>query len=174
MNKTQAIKDIKTIKIIKKYLLKTNKRNYILFLIGINTGLRISDILNLKVSNVKYKEFEIQEIKSNKLINVNISNIYNEITDYVKNMNESDYLFKSRKGKNNHISRIQAFDIFKKMKQVLKLDECIGTHFMRKTFTYHYFRYSNDFDSVKNKLHHESSQSTMYYFEKKNLNNFKL
>lgn len=175
MNKTQPIKDIKTIKKIKDYLLKTNERDYIIFLIGINTGLRISDILNLKVSHVKNEEFKIRESKSNELITINISNIHDEVKNYIRNKPDCQYLFKSRKGKNKPISRVQAFDIFKKMKRTLKLNETIGTHFMRKTFAYHYLRYSNDFNSVQNKLHHMRSTSTMYYLNNNNNScNFKL
>ena len=53
---------------VKKILKKQNPRNYILFLLGINCGLRISDIFKLKVSDVKNKNYlEIREQKTGKL-----------------------------------------------------------------------------------------------------------
>jgi len=49
MNKVDPIRDKSLIEEIKTELLKDNYRNYLLFVLGINTGLRIGDILKLKV-----------------------------------------------------------------------------------------------------------------------------
>lgn len=49
MNFVQPIRDPEKIQQIKEYLKEKNERNYILFVMGINTGLRISDILKLKL-----------------------------------------------------------------------------------------------------------------------------
>ncbi|KFM99630.1 integrase [Bacillus clarus] len=54
MNFVQLIRDTEQIQQIKEYLRENNECNYILFVMGINTGLRISDILKLKVSDLKY------------------------------------------------------------------------------------------------------------------------
>jgi len=49
----EAIKSIRDIGKIKQFLLgKDNKRDYILFALGINVGLRIGDLLSLKISDV--------------------------------------------------------------------------------------------------------------------------
>ena len=53
MAMVQPIRDIKDIENMKRVLKKSGQRDYMLFLTGINTGLRISDILKLKVSDVK-------------------------------------------------------------------------------------------------------------------------
>ena len=51
------IKNLKDIEKIKRYLLKMdNKRNYCLFVVGINVGLRISDLLSLKLNDVFSKD----------------------------------------------------------------------------------------------------------------------
>ncbi|MBR2526172.1 hypothetical protein IKE67_06860 [bacterium] len=42
---------------IEDYLKLKNKRDYIMFKLGINCGLRISDILKLNVENVKNKNY---------------------------------------------------------------------------------------------------------------------
>ena len=66
MNIVQPIKKIEDIQKIKKYLAK-KPRNALLFSFGINTGLRISDILSLDVGEVKDKDYiEIGEKKTNK------------------------------------------------------------------------------------------------------------
>jgi len=53
MNFVQLIRDPEKVEAIKRYLREQNERNYLLFLIGINTVLRISNILKLKVGDVK-------------------------------------------------------------------------------------------------------------------------
>lgn len=53
MNIVQPIRDKEMIKELKEYFKEQNERNYILFLLGINTGLRISDILRLRVRDVE-------------------------------------------------------------------------------------------------------------------------
>ena len=49
---------------IKEYLKEKNERNYILFVMGINTGLRISDILKLKVGDVQGSHISMREMKT--------------------------------------------------------------------------------------------------------------
>ncbi len=51
----EPIRDKEKIEIVKRILKEHGSRNYLLFLMGINSGLRISDILKLKVADVKDK-----------------------------------------------------------------------------------------------------------------------
>lgn len=53
MNYVQPIRDKKKIQTMKTVLKAKDEKYYIMFLIGINVGLRVSDILTLKVSDVK-------------------------------------------------------------------------------------------------------------------------
>lgn len=64
MNIVQEIRDKETIREIIK---QQNKRNYILFLLGINTGLRISDILRSRVRDVEGRSIFIREKKTKKV-----------------------------------------------------------------------------------------------------------
>lgn len=66
MNFVQPIRDTEQIQQIKDYLKEKNERNYILFVMGINTGLRISDILKLKVGDLKGKYISMREMKTGK------------------------------------------------------------------------------------------------------------
>ncbi|KOS60582.1 integrase [Lysinibacillus sp. FJAT-14222] len=66
MNFVQPIRDPEYIRVIKKYLFDWNYRNYMLFVVGINSGLRISDILQLKVSDTQKPYFSIVEKKTKK------------------------------------------------------------------------------------------------------------
>lgn len=63
MNFFQPIRDPEQIQQIKEYLKEKNERNYILFVMGGNTGLRISDILKLKIGDLKGVTFLWEERK---------------------------------------------------------------------------------------------------------------
>ena len=52
MNFVEPIRDKDDIQSMKDYLKAWNERNYMMFLLGINSGLRISDIINLRVKDV--------------------------------------------------------------------------------------------------------------------------
>ena len=68
MKLVQPIRDRENLEEMKMELLKTGYKNYLMFVIGINTGLRISDILELKVKDLKDKtHIKIIEQKTNKI-----------------------------------------------------------------------------------------------------------
>ena len=57
MNKCNPIKDTNIINLIKEsYRKKNNERDLLLFLLSINTGLRITELLHLSVKDVKNKK----------------------------------------------------------------------------------------------------------------------
>ena len=55
MGTVEPIREIKDIKRIEKYLAKQSEQNLLLFTLGINCGLRISDILSLNIEDVRNK-----------------------------------------------------------------------------------------------------------------------
>jgi len=133
MNKVQPLMTLKEINNIKKKLKSSNsqysERNYLLFLIGINTGLRAGDLTSLTIDDVKKIQFEITEQKTNKKILVFLENIKDEIFNYINNNSNYYYLFHSRNG--GHIGRNQAFEILKRKYN-------ISPHVMRKTYSTHF------------------------------------
>ena len=69
MNIVEPIKSIEDLQNIKRILSK-KPRNALLFSFGINSGLRIADILSLDVKDVKGKDYiELREKKTNKYKN---------------------------------------------------------------------------------------------------------
>ena len=58
MEFVEPIRDKRKIELVKVILKKNGFRDYMLFLMGINSGLRISDILKLKVSYSTKKQDE--------------------------------------------------------------------------------------------------------------------
>lgn len=100
MELVQPIRNKEVINKFKNELLKNGYRDYMLFVIGINTGLRISDILKLQVEDVKDKtHIVIREQKTSKRTRVLINSMLREdIEKYIEGMDNTEYLFKSRKG----------------------------------------------------------------------------
>ena len=133
MKAVEPIRDTKTIKNMRSILKAQSIRNELLFILGINVGLRISDILKLKledlVKNGKTpKDYVIIiEIKTNKTKKFYIGDIVKKVIEtYLKankNLNEGDYIFISRKGENSPITRQQAYRILNGAAESLGLIE---------------------------------------------------
>lgn len=101
------------------YLEVKNARNKVLFAIGIYTGLRISDILKLKVKDIyKKNRIEVKQKKTNTYVYLPINlELKKIVKKYVEdnNLKQHEYLIKSREGKNKPISRNQAYNILNDM-----------------------------------------------------------
>lgn len=164
MKYVQPIRDRETIQKMKNELLKTGIRNYILFNIGINTGLRVSDILRLKVEDVRFKShIFIVEKKTGKYKRLLINNnLKKDIDDYIYNMSDEEYLFKSQKGYNTPITRVQAYRILNSAAVNLGISE-IGTHTMRKTFGYWHYKIYKDIAILQDIFNHTSPSITLKY-----------
>lgn len=140
MKIVQPIRDKNKIKEMKIELKKKGTRDYLLFVTGINTGLRISDIIKLKVLDVLDDDGTVkshisiieEKTKKRKKFKIN-DTLSREFAEYCKNLKMTDYLFSSRKGKNKHITRIQAYRILNEVALSIGLEE-IGTHTLRKSF----------------------------------------
>jgi len=162
MKYVQPIRDLKKIEELKVIFHKQNYRNFFLFLFGINTGLRISDILKMKVSDVRDRtHITIQEQKTGKEKRFKINNdLQTEILRYISNMKSDDFLFPSKKG--NHIGRVQAYTILNDAAKKAGLKE-IGTHTLRKTFGYHLYQKTKDVALLQNIFNHSAPSVTLRY-----------
>lgn len=84
MNTVKPIRDLEKVAAMKEVLMNQHERNYFLFVLGINTGLRISDLLKLKVGDVRNKNhIVITDQKTGKLKRFKINNdLKRHITDF--------------------------------------------------------------------------------------------
>lgn len=163
MNFVQPIRDPDTIIEIKKHLKKTSERNYILFLLGINTGLRISDILKLRVRDVKGTHISIREQKTEKQKRLMItSGLRRELQPYIESKEDDEYLVKSRQGINRPIGRSMAYKILRKVASRFGLEE-IGNHTLRKTYGYFFYKQTNDIALLQEIFNHSSEKVTLRY-----------
>lgn len=163
MTTVEPIKLVADLRKVEKILKKKNYRDYILFKLGINFGLRISDLLNLKVEDVKNKNFiNIIEKKTRKKrcipINRELKGI---IRSYTKNKNVKDVLFAGQKSKN--LSRISAYRIINNACKEAQIDGRFGTHTLRKTFGYHFYKKFKDIALLQKILNHSHPSITLRY-----------
>lgn len=163
MKFVQPIRDKKVLEQFKKELLKISYRDYMMFVIGINTGLRISDLLSLKVEDVRARtHIIITEQKTGKYKRFLINDMLRmEINKYIDGMRQEEYLFKSRKG-NKPITRVQAYRILNKVAAKLGIEE-VGSHTLRKTFSYFHYQQYKDIAILQSILNHSSPSVTLRY-----------
>jgi integrase len=164
LNFVEPIRDKDMIEEIKEFLRETNQRNYILFLLGINTGLRISDILKLRVRDVGGWHITIREQKTGKHKKIRITTqLKKELREYCKDKPGNEYLIKSRQGKNKPLTRGMAYVILNQIAEEFDIDECIGTHSMRKTFGYFYYKKFKDIAALQKIFNHSIPEITLDY-----------
>ncbi len=133
-NLVEPIRSKSEIHALEEYLRQKNKRNCLFFVFGINTGLRISDILGLNVSDVLNKNFvEIKEKKTGKYKKFPLNDkLRHMIKLYVKNKKPEEPLFVGRF--NKRLNRSQVYRFLNAACNDIGISSNIGTHTMRKTF----------------------------------------
>ena len=163
MNTVQPIRDPDIVNAIADKLKNRNKRNYLLFMTGIYLGLRISDILSLKVKDVKKSHINIRALKTGKETRILInSQLRKAIDEYIIDKKDNDYLFSSTYKSYKAISRIQAYKILNNIAKEFKLDN-IGTHTLRKTFGYHFYNQTQDIATLQKLFGHDNQEVTLRY-----------
>ncbi|MFA6282357.1 MAG: site-specific integrase [Candidatus Omnitrophota bacterium] len=170
MEIVHPIRNKKHIEAIKQ-LLMPGTRDYLMFVLGINSALRISDLLNLKVGDVATDKgplanISVREKKTGKPKQFPVNNSSSKaIKLYLEKEKPqlTDYLFKSRKGENRPISRVQAWSILSNIAACIGIEENIGTHTLRKTFGYHTFKSGVGIETIQKILNHDSPADTLKY-----------
>ncbi|MCY6485887.1 tyrosine-type recombinase/integrase [Clostridium aestuarii] len=175
MERVEPIRSEKKIKDLKKYLLGYNNiRNYTLIVLGLNSALRISDILNLTWDSVY--DFEestlrshvyIKEKKTGKdkkfLLNNNAVFALNKLKKQLGHINTLDYVFQSREGQNKPITRSMALKIVKNSCNAVGIKEKIGCHSLRKTFGYHSWKKGVPLPVLMELYNHSNQSVTKLY-----------
>lgn len=170
MNFVQPIRDPNVIEGIKEYLRFNNQRNYIFFCLGIYSGLRVADLLDLRVGMVRGTHIKIIEGKTRKEKKFIIHPVLKpELDLFIAGKQDNDFLFPSRQKKkksnikNRPIHRSMAYKMLNKVAHRFNLSE-IGCHTMRKTFGYHLYMQDARRLALLMKLFNHSSESvTLLY-----------
>lgn len=177
MEYVEPIRNKTDIEVMKRILKKRNLRDYALFVLGINSGLRISDMLGLKIKDVTHASkrtriadrIRIREQKTGKAKDFPINEPAKKaLKEYLRRGNirldPGAPLFQSRKGKGEKaISRNQAYRVIRSAAHEAGVEEAIGTHTMRKTFGYHAYKAGVDLEVIQDILNHHSQGVTLRY-----------
>lgn len=167
MECVSPIKEIDQINAIKEILRKQSSRDFLLFVFGINTGIRVHDLLSLKVSDVwdgeQIREFLhiSDEGKKVHYLNQQVKLALNRYLSAI-DFTESDYLFKSKKN-NLPITRQQAYRIINGAAKEAGIEEKIGMHTLRKTFGYHAYRKGIAISILMDIYNHHTHAETLRY-----------
>lgn len=171
---------------LEEYSDKFKDRNITLFMLGVATGYRSQDIVDLTIKQIKEAledgEFIIQEKKQynawitsiNKSTNSKKkkpeprkapikSTLYKVLKNYVKNKKGSEYAFPSQKGQGNkHISEKAFSSILSDVGISIGLKHISG-HSMRKTYANRIWEKTKDIEKVRLALGHKSIEVTKVY-----------
>ena len=151
-------------------MLSDNPRNHLLFVLGINNGLRTGDLLKLRVKDLAGMNpgdsINIKEGKTRKqdilFVNKTVHNVLNQYLSH-GDLSEDDYLFKSNKSK--RALKIHAVNaLVKKWTSAINRKGNYGAHSMRKTWGY--FQRTNlgvGFEVICKRFNHQSPAVTMRY-----------
>ena len=158
-------------------------RNKLLFVIGINVGLRASDLITLKWSffldSVKDGEYKFKDFytlqpkktrKQKKFVNLFFNNTVKKVV--VEHLNEfpvdnlNEYMFKSREG-DGAIAATTLWRIVKNAAKEAGINQNIGSHSLRKTWGRFCFEQAEDKTRalvlLQKAFNHSSQEVTLHY-----------
>ncbi|TMW70379.1 tyrosine-type recombinase/integrase [Alteribacter natronophilus] len=171
MEYVEPITDVNRIKEVKEILKRHSLRDYALFTMGINTGLRITELLEIKLSDIWDSSGSIAEFYSpwpeesthfNRFyLNGQTRQALNEYL-FSEKLGPDDYLFQSSRGP-FPISRQHAYRVIHQAAREAGITSKIGTHTMRKTFGYHAYHRGVAISLIQKIYHHSSRKKTYEY-----------
>ena len=172
MNQVEPLRNAAHIAAIKAVLRGQNLRDYAWFVLGINSGLRIGDLLQLRVGDVRTSKTKwrdrvsIVEHKTGKRKDFPLSETAKKaLMEYLQTRPEAvsaDPLFPSRKW-GQPLQRGQAWEILRTAAQSVGVTDPIGTHSLRKTFGFWAYRSGIDLALLQSLLNHSSPSTTLAY-----------
>jgi len=168
--KVQAITGVKDIKSIKK-LLTDVPRDRLLFILGVNSGLRVQDLLTLKVNDLEGTKvgdrIAIRELKTGKdnvlVVNQEILAAFKDYT-VTAAPEAGHYLFRSRKGRNYPLTTYAVTGMVKRWAAAINLKGNFGAHTLRKTWCYQMRKeYGVSWEVLAKRLNHSTPAVTRRY-----------
>lgn len=173
---TVPIKNRKKLTRFRNYYkeVKYNPRNYALIVLGLNSALRIGDILSLRWCDVYLDSqrgyrlhLAVTEMKTGKRNILAINDSSKEALEFYRtsldHFDRNGFIFASQKAPYNKISRSQAFRIIKKAAVFCGLEEHISCHSLRKTFGYYAWQNGTPPAMLMNIYNHSSYEITKRY-----------
>ena len=164
METVEPIRSLEKLEQIEDYLRRRSERDYMLFVTGCATGLRISDLRRLRVVDVRDKtHLVVRTKKTGKRVMILVTDhLAAAFRSYTNGKEDNDYLFASRKGWNQPLSRGAFYQILRQAAAACGVHR-IGTHSMRKTFGWHFYQQTKDVAQLQELLGHQHPSVTLRY-----------
>ena len=166
----EPIRKAKDVKAISR-LLQSRPRDYLLWVMGINNGLRAKDLIRIRYSQVegdKAREPSVNIVETktgkNNILVINKA-VHKALQAYLAEVEPApdDFLFKSRKG-NSHISSQSVGRLVRSWASAINLKGRYGAHTLRKTWGYQQrTRHGAGFEILCKRYNHSSPAITMRY-----------
>ncbi len=172
MNRVEPIRTKAKLDKIRSILREQSYRNYMLFQFSIHIGMRIGDILELKVKDVKGKNYiYVIEMKTrhrhkNKRNRYTVPQaIVKELFEYIaaEELEDDEYLFRSPNRYCPHLSRRQAYNIINNAAKQAGVTYAVGCHTLRKTFGYWHYKQFKDVAMLQKIFNHVTPEETLIY-----------
>lgn len=168
IRKIEPIRDLQKIEEMKKALYRPTlyypDRDVFMFQLGINTGLRISDIIWTRAIDLRSKSHLIKrELKTGKVRMFLINEYFRPVVDnYIQDLDDYDYVFPTNRFGRMPITRVHAYRVLRTAAESVGLSH-IGTHSLRKTFGYHHYRIHKDIQLLMMIFNHVYEADTLRY-----------
>jgi len=168
MNWVAPIKDDETLQQFKDKLREMDDKYYIMFEIGVGTGLQLQEILKFKNKDIRGKEtieayIGTKNIKRTFRIPDDLRQIIDKFTE---GKDPDAYLILGHASSPAALSREQAYRALKSAGKSIGLTS-IGAQTMRKTFAWRYYKATGDIYYIQNLLNHASPSITYRYIGEK-------
>lgn len=141
-------------------------RNYVMLILGCNTGCRIETLLQLRPKNIAGGFVRITEYKTNKTLKYQLNDkVMNVVSDYMEflNITDKEYIFHTFKNTTKPMTREQAYRIIKSLGDEVGIKYNIGCHSLRKSYGRFTYDVTHDIHLVQRMLDHSSSMITQHY-----------
>ena len=168
MNWVSPIKDEETLIRFKEKLRQTDDKYYILFEIGVGTGLQLQEILKFRNQDIRGKdrieaEIGVKQVKQTFEISEALKKV---ILNYTDGKDPKGFLIQGSAGSKTALSREQVYRVLRRAGKSVGLDS-IGAQTVRKTFAWRYYKKTKDIYYLQRLFNHASPSITYRYIGEK-------
>lgn len=167
MNTVQPIRSNDVIRQVLRAASDMGKKPYLLMTIGFNTGLRISDILRLRVCDIRAEAITLTEKKTGKRQRIEMNPVaLADARRVTAECAENELLFPSpQTGRlGQPIDYTTAYLWVNRACRAAGIKGPVGCHTMRKTFGYHFYKTSGgDVALLMGRFKHANQVETLRY-----------
>ena len=168
---SQLPKTIHATDIKKLFDATTNLKHNTILKLCYGMGLRVSEIINIKITDVDSKNMQvfIEKSKGKKDRYVNLpQSILEQLRMYFKEYRPKKYLFEGQNG--GQYSMRSAQQVFKNALQKAGINKNIGIHSLRHSYATHLLEQGTDIRFIQELLGHKDLKTTLIYTEVTNKN----